>query len=595
MGAFQDGASASGSFWNEISVSPRLLHPRNHRQMHTDSAWIPLASVAAGIGLVHICFHNNFFMLLSLSAPLRQPHVGWMQKFGFTPPDDEDLEMADTGPAYPAPANSGLPPISVLASGQAPALHILPQASHTGEAPARASGLAAGTAHGASVNAWQGMAMDLAMLGVAAAATLEFMAASRGVGTQLSLLGVYALALLLISHHLHLYTWTRETDLLREQWASAQASLLAGLLWTSSLYLTGQLALPRTAVVTTILLATGLLGVRRLASRVRLERNFRRGVGVRTVLVVGPADTAQRLRREFARNPQSGYSVADTIEVSAQNTAPLSLCIAHARRLFIDEIFLTSACDPHQMQTLMEEAHRYGIRLRMVFSASEETLWHRPLEYVGRYPSVRVHCGQVPWLGLVVKRWTDIAISLLALVSLSPLLALIALAIRLDSPGPVLYASERLGKKGKSFRCFKFRTMIVDAEKQLAALRARNERNGILFKMSHDPRTTRLGRFLRKFSLDELPQFFNVLRGEMSVVGPRPPLAQEVRQYELEHLRRLDVTPGITGLWQVEGRQDPSFESYVALDLAYIDDWSLLLDLKIILRTVFVMLAGTGS
>ena len=122
-----------------------------------------------------------------------------------------------------------------------------------------------------------------------------------------------------------------------------------------------------------------------------------------------------------------------------------------------------------------------------------------------------------------------------------------------------------------------------------------NERDGVLFKVTNDPRITRLGRFLRKYSLDELPQFLNVMRGDMSIVGPRPPIASEVRKYELSHLRRLDVTPGITGLWQVVGRQDPSFESYISLDVTYIENWSILLDLMIILRTIGVVLAGTGS
>jgi lipopolysaccharide/colanic/teichoic acid biosynthesis glycosyltransferase len=137
--------------------------------------------------------------------------------------------------------------------------------------------------------------------------------------------------------------------------------------------------------------------------------------------------------------------------------------------------------------------------------------------------------------------------------------------------------------------------MVLDAEKRRADVMHMNEREGVLFKVSNDPRVTRLGRFLRKYSLDELPQFFNVLRGDMSIVGPRPPLPCEVREYKLSNLRRLDVTPGITGLWQVQARQDPSFDNYISLDVAYIEKWSLWLDLKIILRTIGVVLAGTGS
>jgi len=189
----------------------------------------------------------------------------------------------------------------------------------------------------------------------------------------------------------------------------------------------------------------------------------------------------------------------------------------------------------------------------------------------------------------------DVVLSAIAVILLSPVLIAVAVAIKLDSHGPVFYSSERIGKRGRVFRCIKFRTMVRDAERRRADVMHMNEREGVLFKITNDPRITRLGRFLRKYSIDELPQFFNVLRGDMSIVGPRPPLASEVKEYKLSHLRRLDVLPGVTGLWQVQGRQDPSFDSYISLDVTYIENWSIWLDLKIIGRTIGVVLAGTGS
>jgi lipopolysaccharide/colanic/teichoic acid biosynthesis glycosyltransferase len=170
-----------------------------------------------------------------------------------------------------------------------------------------------------------------------------------------------------------------------------------------------------------------------------------------------------------------------------------------------------------------------------------------------------------------------------------------AIAVKLDSHGPVFYSSERIGKKGRVFRCFKFRTMVRDAETRRADVMHMIERDGVLFKIANDPRITKVGRVLRKYSLDEFPQFFNVLRGDMSIVGPRPPIASEVKEYQLNHLRRLAVTPGITGLWQVQGRQDPSFDNYISLDVTYIENWSIWLDIQIIARTVGVVFAGTGS
>jgi exopolysaccharide biosynthesis polyprenyl glycosylphosphotransferase len=195
----------------------------------------------------------------------------------------------------------------------------------------------------------------------------------------------------------------------------------------------------------------------------------------------------------------------------------------------------------------------------------------------------------------VLKRVLDIGLSLLALLVALPFMLVIALMVRSDSEGPILYKAARIGRKGRMFTCYKFRTMVVNAEKLKQELLEQNQRDGILFKMKNDPRITRVGERLRKYSLDELPQLFNVLIGDMSLVGPRPPLASEVEKYDLAHLRRLDVLPGITGLWQVEAREDPSFDSYISLDTAYVENWSLVLDLRILARTVGVVLAGTGS
>ncbi len=205
-----------------------------------------------------------------------------------------------------------------------------------------------------------------------------------------------------------------------------------------------------------------------------------------------------------------------------------------------------------------------------------------PIEYAGQFPTIPLHREQAPAIRQALKRAFDVVFSGLALILLSPLLLAIAVAIKLDSPGPVFYFSERVGRKGRVFRRIKFRAMVRDAEERRAGLRDGNE-------------VTRLGRFLRKHSLDELPQFFNVLRGDMSVVGPRPLPAGDVRESRLAYQRVLAVPPGITGLWQMQGRQDPSSDSYVSLNARYIESWSIWLDIQIILRTVGAVLAGTGA
>jgi len=206
--------------------------------------------------------------------------------------------------------------------------------------------------------------------------------------------------------------------------------------------------------------------------------------------------------------------------------------------------------------------------------------------------------GERSWtfrLGQVVKRGFDIVFSLLALVFISPVLLIIATLVKLESEGPILYVSERIGRNGRRFRFLKFRTMVKDADLLRGPLLHLNERRGNLFKISNDPRVTRLGRVLRRYSLDELPQFFSVLTGHMSVIGPRPCLTSEYAHYTKEQRRRVEAVPGITGLWQVEARTNPSVDAYFELDTYYVEHWSLWLDMKILMKTVLVVFAGTGQ
>jgi exopolysaccharide biosynthesis polyprenyl glycosylphosphotransferase len=195
----------------------------------------------------------------------------------------------------------------------------------------------------------------------------------------------------------------------------------------------------------------------------------------------------------------------------------------------------------------------------------------------------------------VAKRTFDIVSSGFTVVLLSPVMTVIAVAVKLTSAGPILFRQERVGYHGRPFTVLKFRTMVADAEARLPDLIDLNEATGPLFKMEHDPRVTKVGRFLRKTSLDELPQLVNVLRGDMTVVGPRPPLPREVAQYEEWQMARLEVRPGITGLWQVSGRSELPFEDYVRLDLFYIENWSLAFDLFIIAKTLPTIVSRRGA
>jgi exopolysaccharide biosynthesis polyprenyl glycosylphosphotransferase len=373
---------------------------------------------------------------------------------------------------------------------------------------------------------------------------------------------------------------------------------------TGVLYMIHAADIPRSIVLITLGLVIVLLGVRRAVFRVLLHRRFDRGIDLRNVLIVGTGPEARALHHHLQSIRHLGYNVKGfvtpmdlelPVDGLGADVDALDALFQRARQEFIDEIIFATHCDHELMQDILDRARLHGVDLRLVPDFYGGVPGANPIEYLGQFPTIPLHRGRVPEAGLVLKRGLDIVVSALCFLLLAPILVLIAIAVRLDSRGPIFYASDRIGKKGRVFRCFKFRTMVADAEAQRAALMHMNERDGILFKLANDPRITRVGRILRKYSLDELPQFFNVLIGDMSVVGPRPPIASEVREYKLGHLRRLSVTPGITGLWQVQGRQDPSFDSYVSLDLAYIENWSLWLDITIMVRTVGVVLAGTGA
>jgi len=243
----------------------------------------------------------------------------------------------------------------------------------------------------------------------------------------------------------------------------------------------------------------------------------------------------------------------------------------------------------------VRQCERRQIKVRIIPDLFQMTLSKVVVENLDGIPLIGITEPALHSWQILLKRVMDVIVSALGLVILLPILGLVALAIRIDSPGPIIFKQARVGREGRRFTCCKFRSMAVDAEAELDALRERNEASGPLFKMRDDPRRTRIGRFIRRTSLDELPQLWNVLRGEMSLIGPRPPLPSEVKKYEHWHLRRLEVSPGITGLWQVSGRSGLTFDEMVLLDVYYIENWSPLLDLRILLKTVPTVLFGSGA
>lgn len=325
--------------------------------------------------------------------------------------------------------------------------------------------------------------------------------------------------------------------------------------------------------------------------------------GARNVLVVGAGAEGRRLAHYLETHPERERTFCGFLEdrKSLDRKSPavgivgrISDLAELARTGFVDEVILVAPRDRELTLRVLHAARELRLDVKMV----PDLFGCRPtgeIERIGEMPLISLHEERLPLAGLVLKRSVDIAVSGAMLILLAPALALLALIVRLDSPGPVLYAALRAGRKGRPFRCYKFRTMIENADSAKSALRQKNQRDGPCFKIRDDPRITRLGHLLRRYSIDELPQLWNVLKGEMSLVGPRPHTLDDFSGYGIEHLSRLDVTPGITGLWQVTARRDPSFKTGMNLDIDYIHRWSLAMDFKILWKTAAVVMRGNGE
>ena len=264
----------------------------------------------------------------------------------------------------------------------------------------------------------------------------------------------------------------------------------------------------------------------------------------------------------------------------------------------VDEVFITLPRDRYGplVETIVRLCEDQGIIVRVRTELFQLRIARWQLDELDGMPIMTIQSGPPIGWQLAAKRLIDFFGSAVLLLALAPVFVTVAMLIKLDSPGPVFFRQERVGLNKRRFRLFKFRTMVVEAEKQQLLLECLNEADGPVFKIKDDPRITRIGKFLRRFSIDELPQLFNVFKGDMSLVGPRPLPVRDVQRIDIRwHKRRLSVKPGVTCLWQVNGRSDVSFDHWVQMDLEYIDKWSLALDLKILMKTIPAVLKGSGA
>lgn len=348
------------------------------------------------------------------------------------------------------------------------------------------------------------------------------------------------------------------------------------------------------------------LAFTRLIQRIVRANLRRRGIGISRVLIVGAGEVGRAVMSTIVGDTELGYTVAGFIDDDPQRGSTdigrfkalgdVERLPDLLRDMQIDEVIITLPWSQHaEMMRIVRQCEREKVRVRIVPDVFQLSLSRVDVDSLGGIPVLGLREPSLQRGALVTKRIIDLAVTPLIILVSAIFFAIIALAIKLDSPGSIFFRQQRIGKDGRQFDMYKFRSMIQDAAQHQSELSQLNEAQGPLFKIRDDPRLTRVGRWLRRRSFDELPQLLNVLRGEMSLIGPRPGTPQEVASYEAWHSRRLEVHPGMTGLWQVSGRSNIPFDEMCLLDIYYIENWSLMLDLRIILQTIPNVLFGNGA
>lgn len=411
------------------------------------------------------------------------------------------------------------------------------------------------------------------------------------------------------------YRSHRTVPILQEAWAVVRVCVTAAVLFALVLFalridewLLGHDRISRLWIAVFALVACLLLLAEKLALRVTSRYVRLHGYNYRTVVIVGTNRDARQMARSINQHPYWGYKLLGFITNASDDQTPSEIelgapmvgRISDLQRIVADEvvdevIFAVGRRELARLEDLFLALQEQGIRTRIALNFFPHANAKVELEELDGLPLLSFSTAPTSQIQLLFKRSLDVAISMVMLLLAAPVLSLMALGIKISSRGSVLFRQTRCGLNGREFTLYKFRTMVEGAEERQRELLHLNEMNGPVFKVRLDPRVTGLGRLLRRFSLDELPQLWNVLRGDMSLVGPRPPIPEEVAQYQRWQRRRLAMKPGLTCLWQISGRNDLDFDRWMELDLEYIDSWTPTLDLKILWRTIPAVLSGRGA
>ncbi len=447
------------------------------------------------------------------------------------------------------------------------------------------------------------LALDLFVVGTAIVlAGLRSLDRPAIIGLELA---AAAIAWVALSSRVGLYVSRRTASLLSEVWLLAQVVLLvAGVVLV--VHTAAQEPIP---MLLGWLLGLGLGGTAglRLFVRPLLRALRRRGINTRNYLFIGRGESAHRMAGSILRRRDFGIHIVGELAFSGEETRPPIAEVQHLgttaelqdvlKKHAVDEIVVcpTDGVWATEVKSLLRFCQTTGLSWRLAPDCFGIPADRSAVDYVGDVATYAMAGGFGHRRLLWVKRAIDIAGTSVGLILLTPLMLGVSLAIAATGGRPIFFRQVRVGVNGRLFHMFKFRSMVKNAEALREQLAANNEQAGPVFKMKHDPRITPVGRFLRRYSLDELPQLFNVIKGDMSLVGPRPPIPSEVMQYDWWQRRRLSVRPGLTCTWQVSGRNSIGFEKWMEMDLAYIDGWNLALDMKIMAKTVKEVMRGGGA
>jgi exopolysaccharide biosynthesis polyprenyl glycosylphosphotransferase len=403
-----------------------------------------------------------------------------------------------------------------------------------------------------------------------------------------------------------LYTPIRGRSFSDELYTIVNGTTTAILLIMAITFFLRPLVYSRAMYIYAALLVVILLSLERAVERLGRMRLRKQGIGVDHVLIVGAGEAGRALMRNIVAQPDLAYQIVGFVDDDPEksqtdigrfkalgNTDQLPRLVKeHA----VNEVIITLPWSARpKIIKIMNLCLRYNVAAKIVPDLFQLSLSRVAMDDVGGIPLIAIREPRLSTVDSVAKRLMDLCFGLILLLISAIPMGIIAILIRLESPGPIIFMQKRIGKYGHEFVTYKFRSMRKGAEQEQAALNNLNEAQGPLFKIRNDPRLTRVGRWIRRTSLDELPQLLNVLRGEMSIVGPRPPMPSEVEQYLEWHKRRLDVCPGITGLSQVSGRSDLTFDETAMLDIYYIENWSPWVDLSIMFKTIPTVLLGRGA